>query len=278
MLKQPIPYQGSKRRLAPAIAQHFPAPVAVLYEPFAGSAAMTLYAAQHNLADRFVIGDALPELAELWREILRDPGAVADAYAERWSDPDSYLAVRESFNRTRNPFDLHYLLVRCVKNAVRFSARGDFSQAADRRRLGVHPDRLRAAVLEAHQLLAGRCEVRAGDWRRTSADAEPKDLVFLDPPYLGTTVGPDRRYAQQLAQRELVDGLADLQRRRVATLLTYDGHTGDGPLAATLPTTLGGKRLLLDAGPSAQGTLLGRHERTVESLYVFLDWRAPVDG
>lgn len=275
MLGQAIPYQGSKRRLAPAIARQFPKTVRVLYEPFAGSAALTLYAARHGLAERFVIGDALAELAELWGEILRSPDRVADAYAVRWAEPDSYLAVRERFNRTRNPFDLHYLLIRCVKNAVRFSARGDFSQSADRRRLGVHPDRLRAALQQAHQLLVGRCEVRAGDWRRTSEDATPHDLVFLDPPYLGTSTGADRRYAAQLRKDDLLSGLRHLQERRVATLLSYDGQTGTGPVAEALPESLGGARLWLDAGRSAQATLLGRSDRTLESLYDFTAWRAP---
>ncbi len=273
MLSQPIPYQGSKRRLAPAIAPHFPVPVATLYEPFAGSAAMSLFAARHGLADRFVIGDALVELAELWTEILKNPQAVADAYAARWADPDGYLAVRQRFNRTRDPFDLHYLLIRCVKNAVRFSSRGDFSQSADLRRRGVHPDRLRAALCQAHQLLTGRCEIRVGDWRQTTLDAAATDLVYLDPPYLGTTVGADRRYAQQLAQSELLAGLHSLQLRGVATLLSYDGHTGPGRLAQELPAELAGTRLLLDAGRSSQATLLGRDEITFESLYVFTNWR-----
>ncbi len=273
MLKQPIPYQGSKRRLAPQIARHFPSPIRVLYEPFAGSAAMALYAASHGLAERFVIGDALTELAELWTEILRAPDRVADAYALRWAEPDGYNAVRERFNRTRDPFDLHYLLARCVKNAVRFSARGDFSQSADRRRLGVHPDRLRAAVSQAHRLLAGRCEVRAGDWLATVHDATMDDLVFLDPPYLGTTIGADRRYAMQMRSEELLAGLYQLQLRGVPTLLSYDGRTGAGPVAAALPADLRGERLWLDGGRSAQATLLGRSERTEESLYDFTAWR-----
>ncbi|MBI5610194.1 MAG: DNA adenine methylase [Deltaproteobacteria bacterium] len=274
MLRQPIPYQGSKRRLAPQIASHFPSSVGVLYEPFAGSAALTLYAARHGLADRFVLGDALVELAELWAEILRAPDRVAHAYARRWAEPDGFLSVRDRFNRTRDPFDLHYLLVRCVKNAVRFSARGDFSQSADRRRVGVHPDRLREAVHQAHQLLVGRCEVRAGDWRSTIHDATGDDLVFLDPPYLGTSIGADRRYAAQLGLEDLLGGLRHLQERQVATLLSYDGRTGAGPVAEALPASLGGVRLWLDAGRSAQATLLGRNEQTLESLYDFTTWRA----
>ena len=37
-LPHPIPYQGSKRNLAPDILRYFPEQIDVLYEPFAGSA------------------------------------------------------------------------------------------------------------------------------------------------------------------------------------------------------------------------------------------------
>ena len=55
-----IPYQGSKRLLAPAILgvlreQLAGQRVRRLYEPFAGSAALTLAAAHANLADAFVV-------------------------------------------------------------------------------------------------------------------------------------------------------------------------------------------------------------------------------
>jgi len=47
-IPHPIPYQGSKRNLAPDIMRYFPADVDTLIEPFAGSAAITLTAATHN--------------------------------------------------------------------------------------------------------------------------------------------------------------------------------------------------------------------------------------
>jgi DNA adenine methylase len=47
----PIPYQGSKRRLAAAILRHAP-PARRLVEPFAGSAAIKLAAAAHGSASR----------------------------------------------------------------------------------------------------------------------------------------------------------------------------------------------------------------------------------
>ncbi len=56
-LPHPIPYQGSKRKLAPVIGRYLPDGIDTFYEPFAGSAAMTIYAAHHRRAKRFVVAD-----------------------------------------------------------------------------------------------------------------------------------------------------------------------------------------------------------------------------
>lgn len=83
-----IPYQGSKRALAPSIAGYLPSGIETLYEPFAGSAAMTIYAAQHKIAKRFVIGDSLPQIVDLLRAIIEDPDRTARTYREVWEGYD----------------------------------------------------------------------------------------------------------------------------------------------------------------------------------------------
>ncbi len=271
-LPHPIPYQGSKRRLAPAIARHFPRGIRTLYEPFAGSAAITLYAARHDLAQRFVIGDSLPAMVALWRGIVERPQETASRYRALWfrqhSDEEHFNRVRECWNRDRDPVDLLYLICRCVKNAVRFNARGEFTQSADRRRMGMHPDRMQDAIEGASGLLRDRVELRCGDWLEACADASACDFVYLDPPYLGTSTGRDKRYHAQLKRDELIDGLSRLRERKVPFALSYDGATGAKNYGPPLPDHLRLAHLLLDAGRSAQATLSGRNERTVESLYL----------
>ena len=65
---QPIPYQGSKRRLAPIILRYLPARPERLVEPFAGSAALSIAAAARGCADAFWINDAHEPLWRLWQE------------------------------------------------------------------------------------------------------------------------------------------------------------------------------------------------------------------
>ena len=272
-LAHPIPYQGSKRALAPLIGPHIPRGADVWFEPFAGSAAMTIWAAHHGIARRFVIADTLAPIAHLWQAIIGEPSATAERYRRVWlgqgeGDAQYFDVVRARYNAASDPVDLLYLICRCVKNAVRFNARGQFTQSVDRRRLGMHPDRMATAIAGAALLLAGRTEVRSGDWLATTVDAGANDFIYLDPPYLGTTIGRDKRYARQLAQDQLVAGLENLLGRRVRFALSYDGMTGGRTYGPPLPAALGLGRLLLDAGTSSQATLSGRSERTIESLYL----------
>lgn len=272
-LPHPIPYQGSKRALAPLIGSHIPRDIDVWFEPFAGSAAMTLWAVHHRVARKYVIADALEPIAHLWRAIIDTPAATAARYRQVWlgqrqGDAAYFDRVRTRYNAASDPVDLLYLICRCVKNAVRFNAKGHFTQSVDRRRLGMQPDRMEAAIAAAAQMLRGRTEVRSGDWLETTADAGKTDFIYLDPPYLGTTIGRDKRYARQLGRDELIGGLERLIERRARFALSYDGMTGGRSYGPPLPEALGLSRLLLDAGVSSQATLSGRSERTVESLYL----------
>lgn len=272
-MPHPIPYQGSKRKLAPIIGRYLPDCIDSFYEPFAGSAAMTIFAAYHRRAHRFVVADSLAPMVLLLRSIVEEPQPTAARYRELWETQREgqhhfFNEIRQRYNKKRDPVDLLYLICRCVKNAIRFNGNGHFTQSVDKRRLGMHPDKMRTAIMGVSSILRGRVEFRHGDWRETSADATPEDFVYMDPPYLGTSIGRDKRYHQQLMREELVVGLEDFRRRSIPFALSYDGMTGGREYGPPLPKALGLTRLLLHAGTSSQSTLSGRNEETVESLYV----------
>ena len=79
-LPHPIPYQGSKRKLAQAISRYLPEEIETFYEPFSGSAAMTIYVAHHGLAARFVLADSLEPMIDLLRAIVEMPEETASEY------------------------------------------------------------------------------------------------------------------------------------------------------------------------------------------------------
>lgn len=272
-IPHPIPYQGSKRNLAEKICTLLPDGINTLYEPFAGSAAITIYAAHHNMAKEFVIADSLPELIELWREIIENPTKTAQRYECIWSgnidnSPSYFNEVRERFNSSRDPVDLLYLIVRCVKNAVRFNRNGAFTQSSDKRRLGTNPKKMSVSIHSVSSLLKGRTRVICGDFKKTIEDAGINDFVYMDPPYHGTTYGKDKRYFTQLERESLIDGISGLNAKSIPFLLSYDGMTGDTVYGEPLPDNLEMRRLLIDAGRSSQATLNGNHSTTFESLYV----------
>lgn len=272
-LSHPIPYQGSKRNLAPLIAKYVPEKIDTWFEPFAGSAAMTLWAASRGVGKQYVLADSLEPIVGLWRAIIDLPEHTANKYEAVWneqvrSDLGYFNRVRERYNADRDPIDLLYLICRCVKNAVRFNRSGAFTQSVDKRRLGMHPDKMRKSIMGAAGLLKGKTEVRVGDWLETTKDARENDFVYMDPPYLGTSIGRDKRYAHQMAQERLTDGLKQFRERDLRFALSYDGMTGDKEYGPPLPESLGMTRLLLHAGISSQATLSGKSAETIESLYL----------
>jgi DNA adenine methylase len=271
----PIPYQGSKRRLAPAILSFVPkGRFKRMVEPFAGSAAVTLASAQRNVCEEFVIADVLKPLAALWTEVIERPEALSDAYRKLWQSQfkgnsiDRYNEIRAEFNRTQSPAMLLFLLARCVKNAVRFNPSGQFNQSADKRRRGTHPDTMEKEIAGAHRLLAGRCRVICGDFRAVLGEVRHDDIVYMDPPYQGTTEGRDSRYFQGVPRHAIVKLLEYLNEKRVQFILSYDGQCGDKTYGKPLPSNLNAQRVLLNAGRSSQATLNGGSAETVESVYL----------
>lgn len=270
---QPIPYQGSKRRLAPRILRYLPADTDTLYEPFAGSGAISVGAAMIGGARRFVLSDSLAPLVGLWQGLLTDPDGLARAYEVIWTaaraDPaGSYTQIRDQFNRDQDPVKLLYLIARCVKNAVRFNAEGRFNQSPDHRRLGMRPALLRARAAAVHALLGARARARCADYALSLREAGPADVLYLDPPYLGVSGTRDARYHQGLDLDRFLAELRAANRAGLSFLLSFDGRCGERAYGPALPADLGLRLVELPAGRSSQATLSGRVEETVESLYL----------
>lgn len=272
-LPHPIPYQGSKRLLAERILRTVgERRFDVLYEPFAGSGAITIAGAACKLANRYEVSDTLAPLVEIWEAIIQRPHELADEYEGVWqkqfSDPEHFNQVRMEFNQRHHPAKLLYLLARCVKNAPRFNKDGKFNQSPDKRRHGMRPTKMRREIEGVSALLRGRASARAVPFEEALVPAQRSDLVYLDPPWQGTSTGRDRRYHEGLDRTRLIEALQDLNQRGVPFLLSYDGRHGEKTYGEPLPDSLRTLRLELPAGRSSQATLLGRTEHTVESLYV----------
>ncbi len=269
----PFPYQGSKRGIAKNILPHFPCDVRCLIEPFCGAGAISIAAAAHDLAKRFVLNDLNEPLMGLWAEILERPNELADKYERLWlaQRPDRkeyFFRIREEFNVSHQPHHLLYLLARIVKGAVRYSAEGLFNQSADNRRSGMKPRTMRKNITGVFRLLTTRTTVSSVDFRKAVNRVKVEDLVYMDPPYQGTSFTRDRRYFNGLTYDNFVDALREMNKKRISYIISYDGATGGKIHGQRLPRSLSLKHLFIHAGRSSQATLLGGDDETVESLYL----------
>lgn len=269
----PFPYQGSKRAIAKYILPYFPAGTGRLIEPFCGAGAVSIAAAAHGLAGRFVLNDLNKPLADLWVEILQHPDALCDEYENHWhrqqADAKAYfLKKRDEFNKTHRPQLLLYLLARIVKGAVRYGSDGGFNQSADNRRLGMRPPAMRRNIRSVSALLGKQTEVSALDFRDVIKTATIADLVYMDPPYQGTSFTRDHRYLSGLSCDDFAAALDDMNGRQISYIVSYDGEMGGKSYGKRLPNNLGLHHLEIKAGRSSQATLLGRSAETVESLYL----------
>lgn len=278
---QPIPYQGSKRRLAPIILRYLPARPERLVEPFAGSAALSIAAAVRGCADAFWINDAHEPLWRLWQEILHRPEHLAERYARRWQaqlgrERAYFDEIRRRFNAGHDPADFLYLLARCVKAAIRYNARGEFNNTPDNRRRGARPAEMRRRLVQTAGLLADRTVVTGKDYTSVLAACTPRDLVYMDPPYQGVCGQRDSRYLPPFGHDAFCRELEQLNARGIKYIVSYDGRTGDKSFGEPLPASLQLRHLEVCAGRSTQATLLGRTDVTYESLYLSPAlWTAP---
>ncbi len=269
----PIPYQGSKRNLAKYILPFLPQDVDILFEPFAGSAAISIAAAFHQKAARFHINDVNQPLIALWNEIINHPKIISEQYKNLWlkqqgNERKYYDFVRDEFNKTKRPDYLLYLLARCVKASVRYNANGEFNQSPDNRRLGRNPRQMTDDILFVSKLLFGKAATTSQDYKETLALAKPTDLVYMDPPYQGVCATGDPRYFSGIDFDEFMQELKKLSKRNIPFILSYDGRTGKKSYGQSLPEELDMYRLEVDAGRSTQATLLGRDDVTFESVYL----------
>lgn len=272
-IPHPIQYQGSKRALAPTILRYFPKKIDRLIEPFAGSAAISIAAAAHTLAQRHVINDVNQPLAELLRMVVDEPMELAAFYEALWEEQHSdsvehYYHVRERFNRTQDPRLFLYMLARCVKGSVRYNSDGMFNQSPDKRRRGTQPKTMRANLIGVSRLLKGKTTFSSLDYKEIFASAKKPDLIYMDPPYQGVCGDRDSRYLSGISHDEFVEALARLNARGISYIVSYDGRRGERVFGELLPDFLGLMRIEIEAGRSSQSTLLGRDEITYESLYL----------
>ena len=271
-----VQYQGSKRSIAPEIIKFFPDKIERLVEPFSGTCSLSILAALENKCDKFWINDINEPLIKMMEECVNNPKKLADEYLSIWegqfqadqNNIDYFYKIRNEFNcGTKDPARMLFLLARIVKGAVRYNIRGELNQSCDKRRYGTKPQIIADNALKISKLLRERTFFSSKDYKEVLAETKPGDLVYLDPPYQGTS-NKDNRYIQGVNFNEFVNELEQLNHRNINFIVSYDGMTGEKIIGKRLPQKLELKHIYIYAGVSAQATLNGKKETTYESLYI----------
>lgn len=270
---QPIPYQGSKRKLAPTILKFFPDNVERIIEPFAGSAAICVASALNKKTNSFLINDLNTPLINLLKEIIQNPESISNKYESLWraqlgNEKSFFIQKRKEFNQTKSPDLFLYVLARCIKGAVRYNTNGEFNQSADNRRRGKTPENMKKEIFTLSSLLKDKTEFLSVDYTKVFSLANKNDIVYMDPPYQGTSGNKDQRYYSGLQFDEFVSQLEYLNNNSISYIISYDGKTGEKSYGNDLPKYLRLKKMMIEAGRSTQSTLLGRKDLTYESLYL----------
>ncbi|WP_058953076.1 DNA adenine methylase [Clostridium tyrobutyricum] len=271
-----VQYQGSKRNIASEILSYFPKKINRLIEPFCGTAAVSILAAQQNKVEKFILNDINKPLVEMLELCIKQPEVLYRQYEEIWNGQfvegtnniDYFYKMREKFNEKSEPALMLFMLARVVKGAVRYNNNGQMNQSCDKRRNGTRPELIRNNAIQISNLLNNRTEVYNLDYREIVLKAQPEDLVYMDPPYQGTSNTSDNRYYQGVDYEEFVNALKLLNDKNVDFIISYDGMTGEKKHGKDLPDYLELTHIFINAGKSAQSTLLGKKEITYESLYL----------
>lgn len=274
-----VQYQGSKRSLAPTIAEYFPEKINRFIEPFSGTGAMSIYTAFHGLSNEFILNDVNYQIINLLDKCLEEPDELADSYAKIWNaqfvegenSVDYYYKMRDKFNELKqspHPELTLFILARVAKGAVRYNQQGEMNQICDRRRTGTRPETIRKSAKSISALLKGKTLFYHTDYTEILEMARPGDLIYMDPPYQGVSGGLSSRYLQSLSFDNFVQSLERLNERGIDYIVSYDGQNDDGKFGKDLPESLGLQHILVNAGRSAQGNLNGKQLTTYESLYI----------
>ncbi|MDV7992077.1 DNA adenine methylase [Rhodococcus sp. IEGM 1374] len=278
-IPQAFPYQGSKRALVGQILSLFPTEqVPLLVEPFAGSAAISVAARMYGRAQDIQISDVNAPLMDLWRMIIDSPDDLLDSYTKMWHEQQQgenslveakayFMLKRREFNDTKDPAILLYLLARCVKAAVRYGKNGDFNQSADNRRMGARPANMQERIHGASRLMQG-AKVTSGSYEDPLVNAPREAIVYMDPPYQGTTDVPDHRYLTGLRRDVFSETLQRAVDNQVSFIVSYDVVREDNKYGEPLADDLGLLHRNVVVGVSSQATLVGRKEMSIESLYI----------
>lgn len=229
MQKQNVLYRwaGSKARILPELMAHMDKGVKYKrwYGPFLGGGSAELEAMRRGLAREYVLGDSLRSIVDTWQQLQRDPewliaelrqfAALPFEQQRGRFEAEKPWHARESIEGLRQLSSRRFMILQaCSFNGLwRESVKSGYNvpfglETKSGKRSAPHLN-FEAMAEAAKFLAANQVSVQCADFAETIAQAGEGDLIYADPPYLGThsaysSVGFGLREHQCLA-KALVD-------------------------------------------------------------------------
>lgn len=181
-----LKWAGGKSAIAERIRSLLPSDVRerVYREPFLGGGAMFFYLQP----EKAILSDAVKSLIDTYKTVQKHVGPLIHRLEKLRVDhsDDHFYAIRERFNHERSAEVLDraawliYLNKTCYNGLFRTNKSGHFNVPVGRfvNPRVVDPERLRVS-----SGLLSRAKIKHATFDHLVDDAEPGDMIYLDPPY-----------------------------------------------------------------------------------------------
>lgn len=188
IVKSPLNYTGSKYGVYREIEKAFPKHVSAFVDLMGGAFNVGVNA----VCDRVVYNEYLPYVYDLVAlllhedktALLRRVEEIVAQFGLRKGEKEPYLALRRSYNETKDIYKLFVLHMYCFQNQMRFNAQKEFN-------CPVGNSSYNETMVERVQKFLPRTPV-VELWNKSFADVAFKDfdkdtLFYIDPPYFITS-------------------------------------------------------------------------------------------
>ena len=206
-----------------------------------------------------IAGDAIRPLVEIMR-MLQSPEEVpklCNSYQTNWelfmpNRIGHYKRVLDRYNRSPNAYDLLFIVRTCRWGVIRFTKNGKLSSPMEKHRIPMHPDKL-AKTAPSWTARFRYVNFANASYQDIMGLAGEGDLVYCDPPYLGSQ---NRLYgAHAFAFPDLVSAIEGCVSRGAKVALSIDGKNPNGKsVELDIPAELFKRKFLMMTG----GSLLSR--------------------
>ncbi|UJF19220.1 adenine-specific DNA-methyltransferase [Vibrio sp. SS-MA-C1-2] len=177
-----LKWAGGKYSLVEDISHHLPA-AKKLVEPFVGAGSVFL----NTDYDHYLLADINPDLINLYNIVKQQPEQyISDAkklFTPEYNQKEVYLALREEFNATNNPYRRSILFLYFNRHGFnglcRYNKKGGFNVPFGSYKKPYFPEKEILYFAEKAKKATFVCEGYAETFRRARKGA----VVYCDPPY-----------------------------------------------------------------------------------------------